>query len=348
MAVPGFGDRVRIVSAPETEVGGFAGRIGEVWSESEPCESGVGPVIGERGENRAFSVLFENSEDIVWFAPHLLKPATSSSRRPLFVFFAALIVAAAPALATLGTSGVHRLGLVNAATPCFPVQNYVTSGVYPNVRGDSKGAVRTNFALLRAVTTDQRRYARAARGHAADTGAGTYQTQVDQNLISASTVVVSALIPTLKLYPDGTGGQTWISATVDVHSGQAVSLRQLLANPTLALAVLARDSQALLRPAGPASHPAGDSPGNKPSLANYRYFALTPTGLALGLRPLGRRAAAIIPYRLVHPYLNQLGRHLVAGVRRPRSNHGRSPIAPTWASTQYSPLGVDSSTTACI
>jgi hypothetical protein len=148
MAAPGFGDRVRIASTPETDATGVAGKIGEVWSESDPSLSGVGPVIGDRGGNLALSVVFEDTEDMVWFAPHLLKRverATFPSRRLLFVFLGALVLAAATALAGIGTSRVHRFTLISAETPCLPVSNYTTSGTYPNVRGDSKQAARAKY-----------------------------------------------------------------------------------------------------------------------------------------------------------------------------------------------------------
>jgi len=304
---------VRIATVPETEARGFAGRVGEVWSESEPSVSGVGPVVGDRGEGIALSVLFEDTEDVVWFAPHLLKRverARYPSRRLLFVSLAALALAAATALADVGRSRVRRFTLVSAAPPCFPVRDYVTSGAYPNVRAGSKGAARTNIALRRAVVTDQRRYAPSARRHNVPNGAGIYETGIDQGLTSASTVVVSTLIPALKLYPGGNDGQTWISATVNVRSGRAISLRQLLANPPLALPVLARDWKARLRHTALWPYVAEDTASYTPSFAHYRYFALTPTGLAFGFRqePAGSRFAAVIPYRFVHPYLSPLGK----------------------------------------
>jgi hypothetical protein len=338
MIRPGFGDRVRIVSTPETEASGFAGRVGEVWSESDPAASGVGPVIGDRGESLAVSVLFESSRDVVWFAPQLVKHARKPSRRLLFVFFAALALAAVPAVAGIGQSRVRRFTLVSAPPPCFQVSGYATSGAYPNVRGKSTAAARTNIALRRAVVTDQRRYARAARRHSGLGGAGTYETAIDQHLTSASTVVVSTLMPALKLYPGGNKRQTWISATVDVRSGRAVSLRQLLANPPLALPVLAGDWKAQLRHTMLWPLVAEDTDSYTPSFAHYRYFALTPSGLAFGFReePAGSRFAAVIPYRLVHPYLSRLGKRLVAGVRRPKTARRGGQDAPIWATFQHS------------
>jgi len=323
MISPRFGDRVRIAARPETEATGFAGRVGEVWGESVPSVSDVGPVIGDRGADLALSVFFEDSEDVAWFAPHLVQCVDrGGSRSPILplVFLAALVLAAATALAGIGNSPVRRLTVVSATTPCLPVRGYLTTGAYPNVLGRSMRAARTNIALRRAVVTDERRYAPSAREHSFGDWNGIYQTAIDQGLTSASTVVVSALIPVLRLYPGGNDGQTWISTTVDVRSGRAVSLRQLLANPSLALPVLASDWKSRLRNSVLWPSVAGDSASYTPSFAHYRYFSLTPTGLAFGFaqEPAGPRLAAVIPYRLVRPYLSPLGRRLVAGVRRPR------------------------------
>lgn len=352
MKIPGFGDRVRVAGTAQTEAAGIAGKVGEVWSESKPSVSGVGPVIGDRGEDVAVSVLFEDTEDIRWLAPHLLRRverATSPSRRLLFVFLGALALAAATALAGIGAPRVHRFTLVGAETPCLPAGNYVASGTYPTVRGDSEQAARTNIALRRAVTDDQRRYARSARRHDAADGGGIYRTGIDQSLTSASTVVVSALIPTLELYPGGGDGRTWISATVDVRSGREVSLPELLANPTIALPLLAREYRAQVRHTRPWTYVAEHSASNTPSFAHYRYFALTPTGLAFGFgqQTGGARFAAVLPYRLVHPYLSELGKRLVAGVRRPRPDRSRELGEPAWASLERTAPGAVGWPVAC-
>jgi hypothetical protein len=69
---PGFGDRVRIAHDPATGERGFAGREGEIHGESIPSVSGVA-VIGDGGEDRAFSVYFDDSGEQAWFAVHLVE-----------------------------------------------------------------------------------------------------------------------------------------------------------------------------------------------------------------------------------------------------------------------------------
>ena len=70
---PAFGDRVRIAASRETEARGFAGRTGHVYGESVPSSSGVGPVIGDRGDDFAYSVFFDETEEQEWFAPRLVE-----------------------------------------------------------------------------------------------------------------------------------------------------------------------------------------------------------------------------------------------------------------------------------
>jgi hypothetical protein len=47
--------------------------VGRVYGESIPSTSGAGPVIGSRGEDKAFSVFFDQTGEQLWFAPHLLE-----------------------------------------------------------------------------------------------------------------------------------------------------------------------------------------------------------------------------------------------------------------------------------
>jgi hypothetical protein len=66
----GFGDHVRIVDSEATRAAGFAGRVGHVYGETVPSASGEGPVIGDRGEDFALSVFFDDTNEQVWFAPN--------------------------------------------------------------------------------------------------------------------------------------------------------------------------------------------------------------------------------------------------------------------------------------
>ena len=65
-------DNVRIRVTPATEAAGVAGRIGNVAGFTTPSMTGV-EVIGEVKEDLAFSVMFENPQIQLWFAPELLE-----------------------------------------------------------------------------------------------------------------------------------------------------------------------------------------------------------------------------------------------------------------------------------
>lgn len=62
-----------MASSDETEGSRFAGRTGHVFGESMPSSSGVGPVIGDRGEDLAPSVFFDDTKEQEWLAPHLVE-----------------------------------------------------------------------------------------------------------------------------------------------------------------------------------------------------------------------------------------------------------------------------------
>jgi len=221
------------------------------------------------------------------------------------------------------TASVSSLRLITVPTPLLPVPRYDTSGSIPKVSGSGIDLQHVNASLREAVLRDQRAYEPNARASAKHTGSrcrGTYSLVTDRRLLSASSVVVSALLPATKLYPCGNEGQGWVSVTVRVPSGKQVTLAQLFRDPEgdglfqLGVAwfrVIARDSRLNCVVSNLSSY--------QPTLRNYRYFALTPHGLALGFRqePACQRIVGIVPYRALQPYLSNLGKQLVAGVRRP-------------------------------
>jgi hypothetical protein len=232
---------------------------------------------------------------------------------------------------------VVPLTVIEAATPSFPVPRYDTSGAIPQVRGENIDLRAVNAALREAVLADQRAYAPSARRAAkmaGKDGRGVYETSVNRRLLSASTRVVSALIPALELYPDGNDGNTWLSVTARVPSGYSVTLRSLFAARSHGLRALAtavkRRMLATIRCVREAVHDPDPviarsfARGFEPTANNYRYFALTSRGVAVGF-PLGQvsfppcnRVEATVPYALVGPYLSTLGKDLIAGVRAPR------------------------------
>ena len=67
-----FGDNVRVVSTPETEAAGLAGRSGQVYGETTPSSTGV-EVIGDLASDFAINVYFEDLSQGFWLAPQLLE-----------------------------------------------------------------------------------------------------------------------------------------------------------------------------------------------------------------------------------------------------------------------------------
>lgn len=69
---PIFGDRVRIRATPETVSLGVAECIGIVYGQSIPSASGVGPVVGDHGEDYALNIDFQDGSDGLRYAPGLV------------------------------------------------------------------------------------------------------------------------------------------------------------------------------------------------------------------------------------------------------------------------------------
>ena len=248
---------------------------------------------------------------------------------------------ASPGGAGGSAASVSPLAVSESPTPPVRLPNYRTSGTYPRVSGGQVRLEAVNAALRDAVLRAQRAYAAFVRREYMRSQpklfrpgyrySGTYRTSPRRNLISASTVVVSALVPLLEVLPGGTGGETWLSVTVRVPSGAPVGIRGLFSQPARGLRALAAAvrrkvlaTNSCIRASNRGPGRAINARGFAPTARNYRYFALTATGFAVGfaIDQVGGsscgRAEATVPYSVVRPYLNSLGRRLVAGVRRPR------------------------------
>jgi len=217
---------------------------------------------------------------------------------------------------------VSPLTVVAVPTPHFPVPLYDTSGSIPQVTGAGIDLRRVNAAVREAVLRDQRAYAPSARASAKVTGRtcrGTYSVLTNRGLLSASSVVVSALLPAQELYPCGNDGNGWVSVTVRVPSGKPVALSQLFQDPFGGPYALGVGFFRAITPDWRLTCVVKNLPRYQPTLRNYRYFALTPRGLALGFwqEAACNRIEGIVPYRALRPYLSSLGKYLVAGVRAP-------------------------------
>lgn len=236
-------------------------------------------------------------------------------------------------------SKASSLTVYRVATPPLPVPHYRTTGTYPQVSGEDVSLKAVNAALRQAVLDEQRRYARSARRAVSSTPKrllrkypGIFMTSPRSRLISASTVVVSGLIPTLELYPLGNDGAVWISVTVRVPSGTQVAIREMFAEPTRGLKQLASLAKGTVLSRNSCVRQSFNDPigseewerGLAPTASNYRHFALTTRGLVIGFPvaqiaiPACGRVEAQVPYAGLRAYLSTLGKRLIAGVRRPR------------------------------
>lgn len=218
---------------------------------------------------------------------------------------------------------VSALVVVRAPTPPLRVARFDTSGTYPQVSGPGDGLRRVNAALRGAVLADQRTYAAYARREKPKIqykAHGVYRTVVDRRLLSASTVVVTTLMPTTReLFPGQHGGDGWLGITVRVPSGTRVTIRDLFRNPNRGLRVLAGAWKARIRqgPGGPCLRIYSDV--YEATAENYGAFALTARGIAVGSPEVEAcyRLVATVPYRVLQSYLSDLGARLVDGVRAP-------------------------------
>src|SRR6266511_3547534 len=146
-------------------------------------------------------------------------------------------------------NAVHAspLSVVSATTPRFPVARFETGGTFPQVRDGKLALGAVNMALRAVVASDQRafeprarRYGKRVAGHRLPSGyAGYYETGLDRTLVSASTVVVSALIPrTRALLPLQHGADGWLGVTIRVPSGTRIALPQLFGQRAKAMRLL--------------------------------------------------------------------------------------------------------------
>ena len=67
-----FGDNVRVLTTPETEANGVAGKLGSVYGETTPSHTNI-EVIGELKEDYAINVFFEDIDKSIWFTSEHLE-----------------------------------------------------------------------------------------------------------------------------------------------------------------------------------------------------------------------------------------------------------------------------------
>src|SRR5262249_39138081 len=119
------------------------------------------------------------------------------------------------------TTGIVALVVTARPTPQLRVPHYRTSGTYPQFAARGVDLRRVNAALMSVVLAEQRRYAPLARRQEQRAPdpirlgyKGTFATSVKRGLISASSSVISALIPLDEIYPGGHAETSWLSTTI--------------------------------------------------------------------------------------------------------------------------------------
>jgi hypothetical protein len=243
----------------------------------------------------------------------------------------------APVLVALLLAGCAKpLRFTAVPIARLDVPHYRTHGTFPQVASRKPRLKRVNAALLAVLRHDQRSYGRWARRrvrsidrdirryHGRWRYTGVYTTAPRGDLSSASTVVVSVLVPVRALLPGGNDGDGWLSATIPVRTGKRIAVTGLFSDPREGLRALAADVQPRLKRENKCVRDHSFPGTFRPTPHHYRNFALTPNGLAVAFNlaqvaspPCGR-VETVVPYDVVRPYLSGLGQELVAGVRLPQ------------------------------
>lgn len=251
----------------------------------------------------------------------------------------------------LPNSGAARdvlsaLSVTYVRIPPLKAPYYHSSGSFPQIsasRMNLSTIAAVNVSLEKSLSSAENSYAVEARQEENQQEAigvtsaqelsdpGIYQVAPNPHFISATEVVVSALVPVLELYPGGTEGSVWLSVTLRVPSGQPVDISDLFSNRERGLQGLAAEVQSQFA----ASRTCGVSKtltyaerslllqGSAPTAKNFKDFALTPRGLMIGFTqgqvcPLAYgRTSVTVPYSDLSKYLSSLGQRLVAGARPP-------------------------------
>jgi hypothetical protein len=226
---------------------------------------------------------------------------------------------------TVSTQTVVKLDSRLVPDPDYG-SDFTTSGTYPQFTG-AGGLDAVNTAIRNAIVQDQQatkalftQFGSPQPG----VGPGIYSTDPAKGIISASSALVSVLIPRTAIFPGGNDGGGWISTTVLVPSVRAISLSDLFADQAQGLDTIATSTktQAL------ADSCIGTNGDNSaldnavaPTTANYQHFALSPSGITVGFDQgsLGTEACGAkqftVPWSMVRPLLNALGSQLIGELR---------------------------------
>lgn len=227
--------------------------------------------------------------------------------------------------------GVYPLTVIESKTPqlkwsCKTARINV-GGRYPYVMHDGMPLSAVNAALRAAALADERFVVSGACPPTGQYGRPTPATYTpDPGLtlrISASSVVVSALMAAVSTPPAANFSYGWTAVTIRVATASRVEITDLFRSPREGLRVVAAASRARLSARDRCVRLSPNPSGFAPKSSNYRYFALTTKGLSIGFTPGAISLPSCgpfivtVPYSVLRPHLNALGRTLIAGVRMP-------------------------------
>jgi len=254
---------------------------------------------------------------------------------------AILLVVVCVAGLTLGAAGEATAQFIRLDTaqplsvfkrPLLPIcAHQRVAGSYIQVAGRGLRLPAVNAALRAAAISDERQDCRAFERRALPAHVFfTYQASLNRRFISASSVVISALIPVSAPPPAGNEGAYWYGVTVDVSNGRFVHISDLFKSVRPALNALALAARRELTAGNPCVRGSlAISPdyayGFAPTVMNYQDFALLPTGIAIGFSndqvtaPACGRVEVTVPYRVIRPFTGTLGIKLMRGARWPKT-----------------------------
>jgi pimeloyl-ACP methyl ester carboxylesterase len=206
--------------------------------------------------------------------------------------------------------------------------DFTTSGDYVQVSG-AAGLGTVNAELRELIINDQAALRALEKNYPPHEGPpGIYSSEPRQGQISASSAVVSALIPAASATPDAaTLIQHWVSGTYLVPSGTPVSLPSLFTSLPQGLQALARFAKAGLlatngcvRQFNTEVGSTGDA-GFAPTRSDYQYFAMMPAGLAIGFldgqvsEMACGDAEVTVSWSQLRPYLSPFALQLISKLR---------------------------------
>lgn len=224
---------------------------------------------------------------------------------------------------------VTQLTLVETPIPNIAIASFKTSGTYPQFTDSAVDVTAVNAALTAAINADEDAFRTqydanfGAAGAPAQPGcSGVYHHASDAKTVVANSVVVSTMYATEGLYPCGNDGEGWFSATFEVPSASPVTLSDLFRSGSW-LTTIAADAKQADEKTGDCApqDPSSQQQFNDafaPKLASFPHFAITTSGLDLGLDQgvVGPEACGTprvsIAWASITPLLSPLGQRLAA------------------------------------